>query len=70
MADTEAQGYYCSTSGTVFADKDALTDHYKSELHRYNLKRKVAGACWQPEGACRGRLSSRSFARMAVATSS
>lgn len=40
----DPQGYYCSTSGTVFADKDALTDHYKSELHRYNLKRKVAGA--------------------------
>jgi len=39
------EGFYCSTSGTVFADKDALTDHYKSDLHRYNLKRKVAGAC-------------------------
>lgn len=36
-------GYYCSTSGTVFVDKEALAEHYKSDLHRYNLKRKVAG---------------------------
>jgi len=36
-------GVYCSTSGTVFTDKDSLAEHYKSDLHRYNLKRKVAG---------------------------
>lgn len=34
---------YCSTSGTFFSDKDTLTEHYKSDFHRYNLKRKVAG---------------------------
>lgn len=37
-------GVYCSTSGTVFTDKESLAEHYKSDLHRYNLKRKVAGA--------------------------
>eukprot|EP00892_Ulva_mutabilis_P004475 jgi/Ulvmu1/239/UM001_0243.1 len=36
-------GVYCSTSGTVFTDKESLAEHYKSDLHRYNLKRKVAG---------------------------
>lgn len=37
------EGYYCSTAGVAFADKQSLHDHYKSEWHRYNLKRKVAG---------------------------
>ncbi len=36
-------GFYCSTSGTYFADKESLSEHYKSDFHRYNLKRKVAG---------------------------
>ena len=36
------EGYYSSTSGTYFADKDALQEHYRSDYHRYNLKRKVA----------------------------
>lgn len=36
-------GVYCSTSGTVFTNKESLAEHYKSDLHRYNLKRKVAG---------------------------
>lgn len=36
-------GFYCSTSGTYFTDKESLTEHYKSDFHRYNLKRKVAG---------------------------
>lgn len=35
---------WCSTSGTVLAGQDDLKTHYKSELHRYNLKRKAAGA--------------------------
>lgn len=34
---------FCSTAGEVFDDRDSLSDHYKSEFHRYNLKRKVAG---------------------------
>ncbi|CAL8468832.1 g8373 [Coccomyxa elongata] len=45
MADTaspDQRGLYCSTSGTFFTDKDALADHYKSDFHRYNLKRKIA----------------------------
>lgn len=40
---TEEEGFYCSTSGTYFSDKKSLSDHYKSDFHRYNLKRKVAG---------------------------
>lgn len=42
--DLGGQGFYCSTSGTTFTERDALTSHYRSDLHRYNLKRKVAGA--------------------------
>lgn len=38
-----AQGYYCSTSDTVFQDREGLQQHYQSELHKYNLKRKLAG---------------------------
>eukprot|EP00879_Flechtneria_rotunda_P027865 GHRR01029898.1.p2 GENE.GHRR01029898.1~~GHRR01029898.1.p2 ORF type:complete len:109 (-),score=13.90 GHRR01029898.1:540-866(-) len=39
-------GFYCSTSGTYFLDKESLAEHYKSDFHRYNLKRKVrARAC-------------------------
>ncbi|EFJ43099.1 hypothetical protein VOLCADRAFT_96796 [Volvox carteri f. nagariensis] len=47
MAATDAvrsqTGFYCSTSGTYFADLQSLSEHYKSDFHRYNLKRKVAG---------------------------
>lgn len=28
------RGLYCSTSGTYFTDKEALTAHYKSDFHR------------------------------------
>lgn len=30
-------------SGTYFTDKESLAEHYRSDFHRYNLKRKVAG---------------------------
>jgi hypothetical protein len=30
-------------SGTYFSDKESLAEHYRSDFHRYNLKRKVAG---------------------------
>ncbi len=47
MAATDSaraeSGFYCSTSGTYFRDKESLAEHYKSDFHRYNLKRKVAG---------------------------
>eukprot|EP00958_Prasinococcus_capsulatus_P019845 scaffold2514_cov373-Prasinococcus_capsulatus_cf.AAC.6 len=36
-------GLYCSTSNTTFESEEALREHYKSDWHRYNLKRKVAG---------------------------
>ena len=32
----------CLTCRVAFADLDAGRDHYKSDWHRYNLKRKVA----------------------------
>lgn len=45
MADAAGpqEGFYSSTSGTWFPDKESLAHHYQSDLHRYNLKRKVAG---------------------------
>jgi pre-60S factor REI1 len=36
-------GVYCSTAGVFFHDKESLAEHYRSDFHRYNLKRKVAG---------------------------
>eukprot|EP00210_Caulerpa_lentillifera_P004890 g4666.t1 len=39
----ETEGVFCSTAGSVFKDKKAFTEHYKSEFHLYNLKRRVAG---------------------------
>ena len=42
-AEAAPEGFYCSTSGTTFTEREALADHYRSDLHRYNLKRKVAG---------------------------
>lgn len=35
--------YTCITCGVAFKDADAQRDHYKTDWHRYNLKRKVAG---------------------------
>ena len=43
MAAEQVEGYYSSTSGTYFPDKQSLAEHYASDLHRYNLKRKVSG---------------------------
>lgn len=37
----DRDSFYCSTSGTYFSDKESLAEHYKSDFHRYNLKRKV-----------------------------
>ena len=41
--DAQPQGFYSTTSGTYFSDKDSLAQHYKSDFHKYNLKRKVTG---------------------------
>ena len=36
--------YSCSTApGVVFQSREELNAHYKSDLHRYNLRRKAAG---------------------------
>ncbi len=43
MAAEGQEGFYSSTSGTYFTNEAALKEHYQSDLHRYNLKRKVAG---------------------------
>lgn len=43
MSHNKTSGIYCSTSGTIFTEKKAFTEHYKSDFHLYNLKRKVAG---------------------------
>lgn len=37
------EGIYCATAGSVFTNKHAFTEHYKSDFHLYNLKRRVAG---------------------------
>ena len=42
-SDAQPQGFYSTTSGTYFSDKDSLAEHYKSDFHKYNLKRKVTG---------------------------
>ena len=39
--DAASNGFYCSTSGTMFASKEEYLAHMKSDFHRYNLKRKV-----------------------------
>ncbi|MEO2191947.1 MAG: hypothetical protein ABGY24_05850 [bacterium] len=28
------EGVYCATAGAVFSERDALADHYSSDLHR------------------------------------
>ncbi len=33
----------CFTCRLVFGDSEKMRDHYKTDLHRFNLKRKVAG---------------------------
>ncbi|KAK9821205.1 hypothetical protein WJX74_010152 [Apatococcus lobatus] len=43
MASEEEPKLYSSTAGTYFTDKESLAEHYRSELHQYNLRRKVAG---------------------------
>ena len=43
MATEEEPKLYSSTAGTYFTDKESLAEHYRSELHQYNLRRKVAG---------------------------
>ncbi|KAG0623718.1 hypothetical protein M758_3G196000 [Ceratodon purpureus] len=37
------RGLACNACNEVFADEEAQKQHYKTEWHRYNLRRKVAG---------------------------
>jgi pre-60S factor REI1 len=40
----EQRTFTCYTApGVSFASEEEMKDHYRSEWHRYNLKRKVAG---------------------------
>ena len=42
--DYEDEGLTCHTApGVTFTTMDELKEHYRSDWHRYNLKRKVAG---------------------------
>ena len=46
----DATSVTCFTApGIVFTDRESLHDHYRSEWHRYNLKRKVAGLAPLPK---------------------
>lgn len=40
---SEEEGVFCMTAGSVFTTKHALMEHYKSDFHLFNLKRRVAG---------------------------
>lgn len=35
--------FTCTACGVTFADAESQKAHYKSDWHRYNLRRKVAG---------------------------
>jgi len=44
MEEYDDEGLTCHTApGVVFTTMDDLKEHYRSDWHRYNLKRKVAG---------------------------
>ena len=44
MDEYDDEGLTCHTApGVVFTTMDDLKEHYRSDWHRYNLKRKVAG---------------------------
>ncbi len=44
LTESGPNGVTCFTApGLTFTDRASLHEHYHSEWHRYNLKRKVAG---------------------------
>jgi pre-60S factor REI1 len=56
--------FVCSTSKDTFTERKALAEHYRSELHRYNLKRKVAGVLLGMNGNCMFSSPGLQFAEM------
>jgi pre-60S factor REI1 len=40
---SQTGSFSCITCHMLFTDGAAQRDHYKAEVHRFNLKRKVAG---------------------------
>jgi pre-60S factor REI1 len=38
-----SKGLYCSTTSAPRQDRQGLVEHLQSDLHKYNLKRKIAG---------------------------
>lgn len=57
-ASLETTSSWTSTTapGRVFASREELSAHYRSDLHRYNLKRKEAGLAPVTEDEFRARL--------------
>ena len=50
--EAERSTFTCYTApGAVFASEEEMKEHYRSEWHRYNLKRKVAGLAPLPREA-------------------
>ena len=50
--------FTCYTApGAVFTSEDEMKEHYRSEWHRYNLKRKVAGLAPVSKEVCEERLA-------------
>ena len=43
MSDSDHPKFTCNTCGLAFAEADYQRDHMKTDWHRYNLKRRVAG---------------------------
>ena len=43
MAEAPEHAHFCATSMVGFRTEAELREHYRSDFHRYNLKRKVAG---------------------------
>ena len=41
--DEDLFNLYCPTCLLSFSDNAAYKEHYKSELHQYNVKRKMVG---------------------------
>lgn len=39
--EPQNKDYFCSTCVLAFQDNDTYKIHYKSDLHRYNIKRKM-----------------------------
>ena len=63
-------GITCYTApGVLFADEEEMKEHYRSDWHRYNLKRKVAGLAPLPREAFEERAAREHDKEGAASTS-